>query len=319
MDDIKKVLWQWIDLYITELQDNMTFEIYKYQERDYSIKVDSRLCDRMFFILMDYLKYHDAIKFDIQKTGFKDEIRRVLVDNRIRNDIKIKGFITGREDNILKDKRLLVNMPAVAEYRVHEYFLITTDEDENYKIDFAGRVTASTEKREFKQPDNFAFQNPDTLTVRMADFADEIKERTEYRISKRFKPIAFLAFAILFLAHIFFLNDDLGEFMAVLGGGLFAWFFLDDKMLQSNRYYMYCFLITLVFVVCCIIEKQFFCSLLPLNFLVIQKPVRKLYKLLFKREPEISSPEKRFADFVYLMILVFGTVFSAVAIISVLK
>jgi hypothetical protein len=325
IDDIKKVLWQWIDLYITELQDGMTFEIYKNRELNHLIKVDNRLSNKMFFILIDYLKYHDAVSYDIQKRGFTKEIRRILDDGKIRNNVKIKGFITGQDDNILKGKRLLVNMPTVAAYRAYEHFLITTDEGENYKIDFAGKVTASDERREFKQPDNIVFQNPDILTVRPADFANELRVRTEWQIGKRFKPIAFIALALFFLGHISFLSD-LNLFLMFFGSGLFAWFISDYKMLQSDRYYLYCLLISIVFCGYCMLVGRFFDdsisfwgSLIPLNLLVVQKPTRQLYKSLFKREPVIERPVKRFADIVYMMILLFGSIFSTIAIVLMLK
>ena len=325
IDDIKKVLWQWINLYIAYLQDNMTFEIYKDQEQNHLIKVDNRLSNKMFFILIDYLKYHDAVKFDVQKKGLKTEVRRNLINEQIKNDIKIKGFITGDDDNILKGKRLLVNMPTVSEYCAKAHLLITTEKNENYKIDFMGKVSASNEKREFKQPDIFVFHNPDILTVRMADFADELREQMDWKIGKRFNPIAFIALVILLVGHISFSNDP-EYFLVFFGSGLFSWFLSDYKMLQSNRYYIYCLLISIIFLGYCMMVKHFFNNsiylfggLFPLNLLVIQKPTRKLYKSLFSREPVIKRRIGRFTDEVYLTILLFGSVFFTIAIILALK
>ena len=310
-DDIEKVLQQWIYDYIDSLRDGLIFEIYKGGGQNILIKADIRLSDQMFFILTDYLKYPHNIKYNIQ----------------------IEGFTTVQTDNMLKGQRIFVQIPAETDKYGHSaYLLITTNEGKKYKIDFAGRIEGAGENGDYKQPDDFTLYNPNVLTVRKADFSEEIKKRADRKIGKRFKPIAFIVLVIVLIGHVFF-PEHLTEFLLFFGVGLWVWFINDYKMLQSNKYYMYCLAISIAFCGYCLliyilISKRnpseasgiLFAGLFSLVLLLVQYPTRKIYKTLFNREPVmIERGMNKFPDYVYLAILFFVPVFSVFAIISLLK
>jgi hypothetical protein len=309
-DNIEKVLQQWISDYIDSLQDGLAFEIYKNGEQNILVKADIRLSNIEFFILIDYLKYPRGIK----------------------NNIQIEGFTTVQADNILKGQSIFVQIPTETDDYGHSaYLLITTNEGKSYKIDFWGKIKGSNGNGDYKHPDDFTFQNPDILTVHTAEYAEEIKERADWKIGKRFKPIALIALIILLIGHVFF-SDHLNEFLLFFGLGLWAWFMNDYKMLQSNKYYMYCLAISVVFcgygtLIYILAPKQklgdasgiLISGLFSLLLLLVQYPTRKIYKTLFNREPVIERRMKRFADYVYLAILIFVPFFSIFAIISLLK
>jgi len=310
-DDIEKVLQQWISDYIDSLQDGLTFEIYKSGEQNILIKADIRLSNIEFFILMDYLKYPRGIA----------------------NHFHIEGFTTVQTDNMLKGQRIFVQIPSETDKYGHcAYLLITTGEGNKYKIDFTGRIEGADGNGDYKQPDDFTLFSPNIITVRTADYAKEIKERADWKIGKRFKIIAFIALVALLIGHVFF-SDHLTEFLLFFGMGLWFWFCDDYKMLQSNKYYMYCLALSSAFCGYCtliyiLIGKQnpreasivFLGGLSPFIFLLVQYPARKFYKSLFNREPVIERGNKRFADFVYFMFLLIVSVcFPLIAIFSLIK
>ncbi|MGL4629843.1 MAG: hypothetical protein ACRCVT_01460 [Leadbetterella sp.] len=110
--------------------------------------------------------------------------------------------------------------------------------------------------------------------------------------------------------------------------GLGLWFFTDYKMLQSDKYYIYGLIISVVFLSYCILVKNElnrtsidFVNLgafYPLTVLITQWPIRKIYLAIFKREPKVDK-KGQFADFVYTCILFFGFAVLPLLIIMALQ
>jgi len=290
-DEVKNALNQWIFAYLEDLQDGLTFEIYKNGDRNFIVKADHQLDNQFFFLLIEYLYRSEEIKDDIQ----------------------IEGFTTGKNDDILKDKLLSVYMPTDADCKDHDFVMVTSSDGKNYKIDLSGKITELNITRHYKQPDDLTLQYPEIVTFRKSDYSEEIKNRAEWRIGKRFKPIAIIAFAILFLERIFF-AEVYPEFLLYFGFGLFFWFISDYRMLQSDRYYIYCLSISIAFCIYCMILKQgltntllvTFGALAPMSLLIIQYPARRIFKSLCNREPVIDRSVKTFADIAYSMLLFFS-------------
>ena len=69
-NDIKKALKQWIELYNDQLQDELTFELYKNGRGNHIIKADNRLDNELFYYLVNYLKYPKNIEYNIKIEGF---------------------------------------------------------------------------------------------------------------------------------------------------------------------------------------------------------------------------------------------------------
>lgn len=138
-------------------------------------------------------------------------------------------------------------------------------------------------------------------------------------VEKRFKIVLLIAFA-LFVSSLLILFIDSQIFIKTpffFSMGLMFWFIFDNEMLKTNKYYIYCLIISVVFLSYTIFLKNELKridlgfadlgSLCPLTFLIIQWPTRKIYLNVFKREPKVDRHGK-FADFIYTMILVFGAV-----------
>jgi len=131
-------------------------------------------------------------------------------------------------------------------------------------------------------------------------------------VVKRFKVIFFIGLGLFMISPITYFIDIEIFFWAnfFLGYGLWSWLIYDYKILQSNRHYVYCLLITIAFGGYCLLLKQInFSAFLPLMLLLIQRPSRLIYKVLLNREP-VSSVftlyrfTKIWSDLVYTVILI---------------
>jgi len=95
--------------------------------------------------------------------------------------------------------------------------------------------------------------------------------------------------------------------------GIWAWFIFDYKMLQYLSFYLIALAISIIVVIYSsfLLSKLFpfdyrfvkTLSFLPLFLLIIQLPLRRLFIILFKREPVVDKPAPSIADFFYSMIL----------------
>ena len=135
-------------------------------------------------------------------------------------------------------------------------------------------------------------------------------------INKRFKTISLIGLGLLSIAHIFYLCDITifyYFFIIIIGIALPVWFIADYKMLRSNKHYICCLLISILF---CwyymifvqkfdfeMINRGTFMSLAPIAILIIQKPARLIYKLLYIREPVVNIPSPTVEDAAYELII----------------
>lgn len=292
-NDVKKALRQWIDLYTDSLQDDFTFELFKNGYGNHIILADERLDNERFYYLVNYLNYPEGIEYKIS----------------------IEGFTTGKEKNVLKDQKLLVYISST-DKEGDNVFIATTDNN-NYKIDFGGKISETRERKLFRLPSNQNLDNPEILRVNKQVVSRQIKEKSKDNIEKRFRIISFIAIILFFLSlyTLFFDTQRFIQATFFLGMGLGLWFFIDCKMLQSDKYYFYGLLISAMFLGYTVLIKRVlnntevdFVDLgafYPLTLLIIQWPTRKIYIMLFKREPIVDKHGK-FADIIYTIILSFG-------------
>lgn len=290
--DVKKALQQWIDLYSDSLQDGLTFEIFKNGLENHIIKADERIDNERFYYLVNYLNYPEGIEYKAE----------------------VYGFTTGKEKNILKDQKLLVYILLTDKERDNVF--IVTAENQNYKIDFGGKISETRERKLFQIPPHKNLDKPEILRV-VKKKASQIKEKSREKIEKRFRIISFIVI-ILFLINFLVSIYDIHTFIKTtffIGMGLGLWFFIDFEMLQLEKYYSYSLLISIIFLAYTVLIKTILNStevelidlgaFYSLALLIIQWPTRKIYIILFNREPEIDQRGK-FADIVYTLILFFG-------------
>lgn len=148
-------------------------------------------------------------------------------------------------------------------------------------------------------------------------------------MEKRFKIILVIAI-VLFLSTYFMLfvlkNEELflkGTFF--LGIGIWLWFFSDYEMLRHSKYFLRCLVVSVIYAIYGIaLYNQYrdadnvlicFGALHPLTLLVVQRPLRQLYLMLFKREPKVDKHGK-FSDLIYTLILFISTIILPMLIIE---
>jgi hypothetical protein len=290
-NDIKKALRQWVDLYSKDLQDGLTFLLFNNGSGNYIIQADKRLGNERFYYLINYLKYPEGIEYRID----------------------IEGYTTGKDKNQLKDKELLVYIsPTDKEY---DNVLVTTSENENFKVDFGGKITVTREMKIFNYPTDLNMEYPETIKVSRQEIVQKEEKVNEIRLKKRFKILALSAVSLVLIGIIINQFDPqvFRKFSFFLGMGIGLWFFADYKMLQSDKLYIYCLGIAIGYLFFIITNNGEFNkvildygALYPLTVLLIQKPTRLIYKATLNREPVIDRPPPTFWDGVYTIILFFA-------------
>lgn len=290
-NDIKRALKQWIDLYSDNLQDNLSFEFYKHGLGNYIIKVDKKLDNERFYYLINYLNYPEGIDYKID----------------------IEGFTTVKGQKELENKQILVYIPANDKEGDNVYAV--TSDNETFKIDFGGKVIRVRDNKSYRVPDIRRLSDPEIFRVNKSRVADIKEEISKFNLEKRFRIISLIALGLLIVSLLTILINSHTFFKAnfFVGLGLGVWFFGDYKMLQVDKYYFYCFLIAITFFgYGLFIKKQFsnstlkltdLGSLYPISLLIVQKPLRLIYKLFLKREPVVDRPPPTFWDFVYSILL----------------
>ena len=129
-----------------------------------------------------------------------------------------------------------------------------------------------------------------------------------------YRVISYIVLALL-LASVIAISINHQTFYKstfFLGMGLGLWFFGDYKMLQIDKYYNYSFFIAILFLGYGLLIKQFINinldlvdlgSYYPLSLLLVQKPLRLIFKQTLNREPVIDKPPPTFWDGVYTILL----------------
>lgn len=289
--DIKKALQQWIDLYSDNLQKNLTFELYKHGRGHHIIKADDNLDNERFFYLVNYLNYPKGIDYKID----------------------IEGLTTGTEQKELQNKKILVYIPT-NDTEGDNVFVVTSD-NETFKIDFGGKIVKVNGNKTYSVPDMSQLLNPEIIRPYKRQVTVDKKENVKDNLEKRFRTISFITLCLIIISLLTLLYDNHMFFKTTffLGIGLGVWFLSDYKMLQVDKYYTYCLFIAIAFLCYGILIKVQFSdgvinlldlgSVYSLSLLIVQKPLRLIYKKIFKREPVVEKPAPTFWDFIYMLLL----------------
>lgn len=293
-NSVKKALRQWLDLYSEDLQDDLSFTLSKNGHTGYIIKADERLDNERFYYLVNYLKYPEEIEYTID----------------------IEAFTTGRYENSLKNKKLLVYIsPNDKEF---DNVFVTTSENKNYKIDFGGKISEANESKIFQLPEIINLDSPELIKLNKYETSRSKEEKSKKQIEKRFKIIGSIAIA-LFIISLFIIFYDIQIFINVtsyLGLGLGFWFLTDYEMLRSDKLYHNALVISISFLIYGLILREELITFIldfvlwatsyPLAILIIHWPLRKIFITTFKREPIIEFRNGRFSNIIYSIILLFA-------------
>jgi hypothetical protein len=306
--DVKKALQQWIDLYSESISESLRFELYKNGKGNHVIKADPKLDNERFYYLVNYINYPEGIKYNID----------------------IEGFTKGEDNSNLSGKKLLIYIPKNdSEY---DNVYAVTEDNEHFKIDFGGKVKSISDTKVFSifKIDNL--ENPQILKESSKKNNPRTTDASNKKIEKRFRLISIIAvtIAVLNLLIPTFITDiEVFEKTTLFVGiGFGVWFFSDYVMLRIDLYYFKCLLIAIAYFgyghyLCNYYRPEISDSieattLFPLSLLIVQWPTRRIYQMIFNREPEVEKHGK-FADLVYSMILFLGLALLPYLLIDYLK
>lgn len=299
-DDVKKALKQWISLYSDNLPASPFFELYKNGRGKHIIHADDKVGNEQFNYLINYLKYPEEIDYKIEIIGYtKINDTNLFPKNKIGEDIMI--FIPDSDDE-------------------YDNVYWTGTDNKVYKTDFGGKTTEVNISKNYKQFPDFNIADLPDPEIFLSEHKPATKligePEKEENIGKRFKIISIIL-GLLLIAGLFTYQNNARTFSYIyyiLGLGTWTWFITDYKMLRVIKYYNLSFLIALlIFLYSYYIQKSnpfysFFdlsgmFAILPLIFIVIQKPLRIGFKKIMKREPIVERPALSFADFIYTILL----------------
>ena len=141
------------------------------------------------------------------------------------------------------------------------------------------------------------------------------EEENKKSIEKRFKIISTIGISILTITLLFLLTTNniytFSKITFFFGMGIGFWFLVDYEMLRDDKFYFRCVIIGLIFLVYGILIKYLtkydsqitdFGALYPLTLLIVQRPARKLYIKILKKEPKVDR-YGTFLDLIYTIIL----------------
>jgi hypothetical protein len=296
-NDIKKALRQWIEIYSEDVETDIKFELYKTELESYIIIVDKRLNNEKFNFLVNYLYFPEGIEYKVNIEGFTTALDRKLYPKDILN------------------KKILVYIPD--NNTEYDNVYVATNDNEVYKIDFDNKVTKINETRVYLFPeiDFESLSKPEKITLSKTEIAEKKEEKSKRKLKRKFLIYSFIIIGLIIISSmtLFIVNDIFIKTTFFLGLGIAFWFFDDYRMLQIDKYYNYCLLIAVAFLSYVYLMKYLFHSIdmelndftafSPLSILLVQRPLRLIFKKIFKREPIVINPAPTFWDGIYIFIL----------------
>lgn len=300
--DIKKALVQWIDLSVETLKAGLHFELYKAGRGKHVIKADDELPDEQFGYLLNYIKYPEGIDYKIDVTGYtKVSEPTVFPHEFIGKEIQL--FIPDSDDE-------------------YDNVYWVTKENKVFKTDFGGKtiLTEVLKKYEPVAFDLADYPPPEIFYSKQVASTVQLpleNGEDERIIGKRFKIIAIIII-VLIVVGIFTLNkpDFFMKITTLTGIGMTTWFFSDYKMIRINKYYLFSLFIGVglffygyavmnsPLYIYKFIKQIDYIFVMPLLFIVVQKPVRFIFIRIMKREPVIEKPMPTLADGLYAIAIV---------------
>lgn len=292
--DIKKALRQWIELYSKDLEDGLTFQLFKNGSGNHIIQADKKLDNERFYFLINYLKYPEGIEYKID----------------------VEGFTTGTDKNQLKDKELLVYISSID--KEYDNVFVTTSENENFKVDFGGRITEERERKTYIFPKDLILGLSESITVQKKQDLNKPAENSTDKLEKRFKIISAIVLSAFVLTFFLFRSEN--DFMTinyVIGFAVWGWLTFDYKILQVDKLYFSSVGLGLAIFLYGLFLNKYFdenspmiqsATTMPISLLIIQRPLRLGFIRVMKREPKVEKPAPSLADFIYIFLLLMITI-----------
>lgn len=293
---LRKTLLSWKRFQKQYYKSNPRLDVYSFDPLNHFIQAEETLDNYSFFFLVNHLQH----------------------DSRNNPKFEIKGFTVGKENDIFLGKELLIYPPLKFE-QSESIFLVTSD-NEHYTIDMDLGIVALEEPRTFCYPEKEKIEQEKLVDLSQEMIIPEDHEELEKSGAERFSLFVKIAAIVFTLSFIFlFFIDEIKFFetqIFMINFAFFIWFYSDYKLLQIDKLYFKCLIVSVIVLVYCFLANSVFgifeyqsitfIGVHPILLLIFQKPMRLIYIKMFKVEPEIYQYRELRND-LYGAILMFGT------------
>ena len=287
--DIKKALRQWLDLYSNDLQDGLTFQLFKNGHGNHIIQADDRLDNERFYYLVNYMNFPEGINYKIN----------------------IQGFTKGKDNNRLKGKDLMI---YISQYdKEYDNVFVQTSGNENFKVDFGGKIIEGSERKTYSYPTNLNLGISENIIVNKKREFNKHTEKSSNKLERRFQIVSAIVLTAFILSFLLFRKED--EFLTsnyIIAFAVWGWLTFDYKILQIDKLYFGSLGLGLAIFLYGLFLNDYFdenitmvqsATTMPIFLLIVQRPLRLIFIKLMKREPKVEKPAPSFADFAYIFTL----------------
>lgn len=298
--EIKSGLSDWVQNYQRDLPAGMQFEIYSYKD-GHVIKAADQLDDQRFQFLVNFMQY-------INKVDYRDRLHAYT--------IPLDGSLYP-DEFIGKPTYLFIPL----EDEDHDNVFGCTEYSEVIKFDFGGRNKKAGIDRSFHVEDVDIKQLGKLDTVHAE--RSKGKNKQEQDIPKKgpsfFATLRTILFALAIAGVWGYLvgkyeSLENPEYWAyALGVGSFAYLLADLGLLRSYNNGMLLFIVSMGLGIYGLVADHAFghvystsvktLLLAPVLLIVIQVPIRFVFKFLLRREPVFETTITSFWNLLYMLIL----------------
>lgn len=262
-DELKTILQDWLVMYADRLNDKLVFEFAEINPNSFILRIDKYINDTNFFNLVNYF----AFPIDFKKT------------------FEVTGYATASKHKEILNKNIYVFTNQ--EDTDFDNVWITTEDNETYKYDFAGKFTRISENNyKYIEPniDDKSVSYEQIIIDKKELWKEAEKKRIEKekrKLEKRFKVISILLFIgipVVFLINSCFFNFDIALIM-FFALAIHFWFLFDYEIFYNLQRTLICVLLSLLFIVFGISTKNIFfatISTIPLSSIIIMLLTNKL-------------------------------------------
>lgn len=303
-EDIKKVLIEWADRNVFDMDNNLYLGICKNEGNGHIVKVDRVVPAKYFYDLVS-----------------------CLCRSGKGGNIDVKGYIKPDCPEEINGKEVMVYMPP--NDRKGNAVYAMTEEGRSFRIDSDGRAEEVAATENYSPVDRgSALAEEEMIGVGEMEMR---RRRSEKRPGKPKLRFFFLTLITIFGFLMSWVVADSDPELAVwicyaASGIMLISLILDYKMLRNDKLYILLLILSLILLAyglhfATFYTRQFEVDMIkistkvPAIFLLIQKPARLVFKASVGREPII---DRVIGDFWYGMSLIILTILATILVYKIL-
>lgn len=293
---VKKALKQWIDLYIDQLDEKLTFKIYKL-DKGQLIKLNHQIKNELFFYLVNYLKYPEDINYNV----------------------RVRGYTTLKNQKLFPKEKLNQQLEVYIPTNDTKYDIVhvVTKSKVTFEIDFNGNSNKINSTIKFDKPNSeYHLSKPEVLKIKRRETLKNRGQKTIDKFNFRYILIIGLYVIGVFLyINIFSKSNSSKSIVDITSFGLLLWLILEFELLQHKIVY---FKLLLLAIILAFFEFYFKNKLeleetsttytrMALCFLILHQFLRHFYVKIFHKEPEFGRDAEKLSDILFTAVVLFVT------------